>query len=265
MLTPWLLSLSGARVSAGSLAVVRSILCHKFCMAGYLTPKSMAASSVFLTPPNSLEKEDDELSVPLSPLPFPSLFTPPHDAHSQEDTSRDDFIALWRLRFPLIVQKILDHLTGPDLVECLSVSRTWRSTIKARPGLMQIVSEYQKGRKENAENLNKTAVSERETRSRVRPSLTDLSNRLPNPPLTPLVQGTSTITGDRLRPCPNCQSPAKRMDQNRALCDHCEYNFCMICLRENHKGECRGSSPKRSFSSIAVAGTKKSRKRLKRL
>lgn len=224
----------------------------------------MAASSVFLTPPDSLEKEDDELCVPLSPLPFPSLFTPPHDVHSQQDTSRDDFITSWRLRFPHIVQKILDYLTGPDLVGCLSVSRTWRAVIKERSVLMQIVSEYQKRRKENAENLNKT-VSERVTRL-VRPFLTDLSNhRIPNPSLTPLVQGTSTITGDRLRPCPNCQSPAKKMEQNRALCNHCEYNFCIVCLRENHKGECRGSSPKRSSSSIAVAGTKKSRKRLRRL
>ena len=160
----------------------------------------MAASSVFLTPPDSLEKEDNELSVPLSPLPLLALFTPPHDVHYQEDTSRDDFIALWRLRFPHIVQKILDHLTGPDLIECLSVSRAWRSAIKERPGLMQIVFEYRKRQKENAENLNK-AVIERETR--VRPSLADLSNRrLPNLPLTPPVEGASTITGDPLPAMP---------------------------------------------------------------
>lgn len=229
----------------------------KFC-----TPKSMAASSVFLTPPASLEKEDQDQSLKLSPLfpPFLTLFTPPNDVYSQEVTERD-FLKILRPGFPHIVKKILHYLSPVDLSMCLRVSHAWRDAIMGDTELLEAIRRYRKEQKKNAENLNKT---DHQRPTRLGP-LTNIKNIPSEPPLSPPTNATSS-TGSHLRPCPNCQSPARSVEKNRALCNHCHYDFCLLCFRDKHIGECNGQrSPKRPAKSTAIAGTKKSRKRLKRL
>lgn len=79
--------------------------------------------------------------------------------------------------------------------------------------------------------------------------------------------GTSVI---KLRPCPQCQSPAKRLNARRAECGKCSFDFCQDCLQTWHEESC-GSyrdmqlSPKKSQNNASIAGTKKSKRRLKRL
>ncbi len=74
----------------------------------------------------------------------------------------------------------------------------------------------------------------------------------------------------KMKPCPNCCSPAKVLNNRRAECTKCTFDFCQDCSRSWHeKGSCGiecipiCTSSKKNDS--LIAGTKKSKKRLKRL
>ena len=73
------------------------------------------------------------------------------------------------------------------------------------------------------------------------------------------------------RPCPSCSSPAKLLNNRRAVCRNCGYDFCQNCLHLWHEVNCANmdtDEPNRKRThdaDVNIAGTKKSRKRLKRL
>lgn len=74
----------------------------------------------------------------------------------------------------------------------------------------------------------------------------------------------------KFRPCPQCQSPAKKLNIRRAECSKCCFDFCQDCLQRWHENSCESRrdnqlSPKKSQNSVFIAGSKKSKKRLKRL
>ena len=68
------------------------------------------------------------------------------------------------------------------------------------------------------------------------------------------------------RPCPDCQSPAKVLNLRRAECTRCHLDFCQHCFRPWHKGRCvTARSPEAMKKQGVICGTKKSKRRLRRL
>ena len=83
------------------------------------------------------------------------------------------------------------------------------------------------------------------------------------PPLHPYI---------KLRPCPNCYSPAKLLNLRRAECtnSNCNFDFCNKCFESWHEGSCPAKCEKflsevKKPNSVHIVGTSKSKKRLKRL
>lgn len=67
------------------------------------------------------------------------------------------------------------------------------------------------------------------------------------------------------RHCPQCRAVSKQLNLGRAVCTKCNFDFCSLCFKLWHDGECeRQKSPKRPSQEIS-AGTKRSKKNLKRL
>lgn len=74
----------------------------------------------------------------------------------------------------------------------------------------------------------------------------------------------------KLRVCPNCMSPARKLNLRRCCCTNrnCQFDFCMECFKNWHEERCIGvgniDTPYKR-SNTDIAGTKQARKRLKRL
>ena len=67
------------------------------------------------------------------------------------------------------------------------------------------------------------------------------------------------------RHCPQCKAPSKQLNHRRAECTKCRFDYCSSCLKTWHDGECeRQKSPKRN-SVQNSAGSKRSKKNLRRL
>lgn len=133
---------------------------------------------------------------------------------------------------------------------------------------MDKIITYRRQCKENAENLEKlykpitAAPAQRTALATIAPNRMS-QVQTAKPVRVPFSQGITT----KQRPCPNCQSPAKELNLRRAECTNCQFDFCQHCFKPWHEGECSGrmSPSKRPRQTETVCGTKKSKKRLRRL
>ena len=243
----------------------------RLIMSEFSTPKTMYPSSAFMTPPDSNVKDTRTHALAnISPIPVFSLISPLNERLSSPQDAVD-FISSFYLRFNHISHHIISYLSPPDFISCLSVCRRWREAILSSKVYINKIKDYKKQLKENKENHPSMANLQQSIRkpltnlpTNVTPFNThtgDIVNKHLSKLITP-EQGTS------LRPCPQCSSPAKRINQDRALCNVCQFDFCCRCFKKSHQPSiCSGStSPKRrSEITHSIAGSKNSKKRLKRL
>lgn len=106
----------------------------------------------------------------------------------------------------------------------------------------------------------------RENSLRRRKPLSTHSKSSP-PKSTPLSRIPRNI---KIHSCPHCCSPAKELNLRRASCIKCGFDFCRDCSKAWHKAKCKGISSGEDYevkrsSSVNIAGTARSKKRLKRL
>ena len=207
-------------------------------MAMFSTPKQahlMMQPSTLLTPPFSSSKPLFYSPImrmqfsPALPLPFPSPpVTPTSDQWSPTPPEQKDIPSeLYFGGYPIVAERVFSYLTGTDLSICLQVCRTWNQQVSSNSHFMIQVKSYRRQCKENAENLYNHQSEE--------PLVTSLQRR----PLTSILPN---------KRAPVCSKPVPP-----------EVDFSLCCL---HVGEC---SPKWSRESEAICGTKKSKKRLRRL
>lgn len=157
--------------------------------------------------------------------------------------------------------------------------KDWNALILQDKSHMQVIAAHRKNRKRRH---SKEAVSlftpnplpgppTRLALSSIRTNLQQLTQRDPSS----FSFTTSSLPPTmKLRPCPNCASPAKELNLRRAECTKCMFDFCKKCFRHYHEGDCKsrqdlwGEDHEDGPSSIHIAGKSKSesvRKRLRRL
>lgn len=154
------------------------------------------------------------------------------------------------------------------LYSCLRVSRKWHDIITEKPHYLEQIKSHFKGSTENAKKLCVPLYSTSATRK----ALCTISNHLPVRPQTFLLPKSAykAELTQKHRPCPTCGSPARELNLRRTICTNrsCQMDFCQMCFRRWHEGQCAESgdyrSPKRKHSTL-IAGSEKSRKRLRRL
>ena len=192
---------------------------------------SMLEFSTFPILPSSISK---------SPIFSPNL---------SRETSRqrvDVLSDLYLSGCPMIAKKILSLLSPADLTDCLQVCKTWNHQVSSDSHLMGQVNSYRSECKANAENLYKTFEHMTVVPSE-RKALALISTNTAIPVRTKLAP---TI----FQPFPNgvthmlCPTPAKMLNLRKVEQDH-------VVKR----------SPKRPREPEAICGTKKSKKRLRRL
>lgn len=154
---------------------------------------------------------------------------------------------------------------------CLQVSRIWHDIISEKPHYMEQIKSHLKSSAENAKKPYPSLTTT--TTTTIRRALCPISNHLPVHPQTFLPPLSSSYKAEqflRHQPCPTCGSPAKQLNLRRTICTNvkCQMDFCQRCFRRWHDGECAeviGSrSPKRNQTTL-IAGSHKSKKRLRRL
>lgn len=151
---------------------------------------------------------------------------------------------------------------------CLRVNRKWHDIIAEKPHYLEQIKSHLRAYTENTKKLcvtlNSAPISRR--------VLCTISNNVPIHPQT-LPLPKSAYKAERTqkhRPCPTCGSPARELNLRRTICTNpvCQMDFCQMCFRQWHEGECAESrssrSPKRNQSTL-IAGSLKSKKRLRRL
>ncbi len=143
---------------------------------------------------------------------------------------------------------------------CLLVSRSWK----------ELISPYRPKRLTLTTDIEPNLIGELfdpKLFPTPRQPLKIINNRKrscrPESSKPPLIDGPV-----KMRPCPNCCSPAKVLNNRRAECTKCTFDFCRDCSRSWHEEascgiQCIPTSPKKNDA--LIAGTKKSKKRLKRL
>ena len=227
-------------------------------------------SSVFLTPPSSLDKDSQELTTmaPLSPPPIFSLLTPTKDAITTEAV---DFISKLYPSFRHISDQILSSLDPVDLTNCLAVCKSWRQAVISNKSCVKKIKNYRKLIKKDSENLHHIKSQLQTLPQPRRPFgttsinvITTTTVSMESLKVTPNTITTNATTS--LRYCPQCSSPARKIDVHKAYCKICDYNFCCQCFKSSHEQNCiRELSPKRPADSDSIVGSKKSKKRLRRL
>ena len=240
-------------------------------MDNFSTPKINMESTVFFTPPSSLEKDsqtDDANSPPLIPVPVFSLLTPTRDfLKSQEQL---DFISFLFPSYSHLSDEILSHLNPFDLCQCLSVCKMWRQAILSNKKLFKRIIECRKQHKMDNENFHRHIRSSWSSvpPSTPRPALGSIDSNFSIIESTDTLQSKAKrmLKSGTLRPCPKCSSPAKKLNKSRAQCNVCQFDFCPKCFRSSHGSECPGrSSPKKKREEETIIGSKKNKKRIKRL
>ena len=240
-------------------------------MNGLATPKLDMTSAAFMTPPSSLTKDnqppEQPRGLPLLRFPLPStpllsfsLLTP-----KREPETRVDFVSSLYPNFIHITYQILSHLSPPDLLSCLRVSKKWREAVLSRPPYIKSIAAYKAAVKSNQENLVvkpsslSTDCFDEEAVKKPEP-LTQ--RRLNQPSLLPPLSSSSAT----YRVCPRCSSPATKPPSSKvARCSACDFSFCCECLKQAHEHTpCHSNSPKKRAMSLLVGG-RTNKKRLKRL
>ena len=208
-------------------------------MAMFSTPKQaplVMQPYVLFTPPFSSSKPLFYSPImrmqfsPPQPLPFSSPdATPPPE---QKDIPSELYLG----GYPMVAEKVLSFLSGTDLSNCLQVCKTWTQQVSSNSHFMAQVKTYRRKCKENAENLHKSQMEQ--------PLVAPLQRK----PLASIIPNKKTSV---------CKSASRSKNVDFRLSDHFEFS---------HGGECTVSrSLKRPRESETICGTKKSKKRLRRL
>ena len=247
-------------------------------MDTFCTPKS-AMSSVFLTPPFSTERTYQELNPDIegnpsqkSRLPLIQFLTLTPEKVPEDD--KFDILSFLSGPFPQISHSILSHLSPSDLSSCLAVSKSWRSVVLSKKSFRDSVCNYRKERRKEQENIfmKQCLVSSPPQTPRLPlntvPSNITSSNaviqQLPPFPATEC----NLLLKDSRYPCPQCNSPAKNVTKASLQCDACHFQFCPKCFKPTHAEQncCVGAlSPRKRQNSSSIAGSSKSKRRLRRL
>ena len=117
-------------------------------MDPFTTPKQMMESSVFLTPPSSLEKEDSDAGYS-SWLSVAPSFSPLSPAKERDDRMEPVFVDIVSIavdKFPHVAANIFSYLHPADLCSCLKVCRTWRKLVIINSRFRWKVKEFQRGK-----------------------------------------------------------------------------------------------------------------------
>jgi len=165
------------------------------------------------------------VSMPKSPLNLPP--SPP---------ACKDILSTLYLGVPSVAERIISLLSPADLCSSQQVCTTWNHLVSSGAQFMDRVNNYRRQCKENAENLHKTEEPMEATLFPVK--------RIPLAAITP-----NTVSPFRTT---NAASPTP---------------FTAKCIKPWHEGESSGrvNPSKRPRQSEAICGTKKSKKRLRRL
>ena len=194
-------------------------------MGKLMTPKQ---SSVLMTPysPRVLSPLSLSAAMPKSPLNL----VPSHPA------CKDILSTLYLGGVPHVAERIVAFLNPADLCSSQQVCTTWNHLVSSGAQLMSKVNSFRRQCKENAENLHKTKEPMETTVSPVK--------RIPLAAFTP-----------------NTKS---RFQTTKAASS---VPFTGKCIKAWHEGESSGrvNPSKRPRQSEAICGTKKSKKRLRRL
>ena len=210
-------------------------------MAMFSTPKQAPLMIQPFTPPFSPSKPLFYSPImrmqfsPALPLPFPSpAATPPPE---QKDIPTELYLG----GYAMVAEKVFSYLSGADLSNCLQVCTTWTQQISSNSHFMTQVTTHRRQCKENAENLYKSQMEQ--------PLVAPLQ-RIPLASLLPNKKAPVCCVS-----APHSTCPVQKV--NLHWPDHSEFS---------PGGDCTVSrSLKRPRESEAICGTKKSKKRLRRL
>ena len=158
------------------------------------------------------------------------------------------------------------HCSSYCHYRCLQVSKSWRTHISLWHPLPPRPTTPQEVDSLTDENSTNSSVHKSQS---LRAPLATINNAPQRQDSPRKSKRALTHCSLKMRPCPKCQSPAKRLNMRRSECTKCLYDFCEHCFSSWHEESCGGkdmsTSPKKTQDSVSVAGTKKSKRRLKRL
>lgn len=233
----------------------------------FATPVHDTTSSVFLTPPMS-DKPNKTAATDMESQKFPliqNLMLTPTGPEKVKTEEHDIVTRFYLQGFPLILEKIFNHLSEADLQRCLAVCSRWRlfcTNIKSITSRLPAKTEEKLKKRQKENQVTKRTFKKPTDRQPLTSRNTNmLSSQKVNPPSIPQTKQTK---------CPSCSSPAKEYNFVHAECCSCAYSFCPSCLGKAHTDnkncskKLRSSPTKRDSSQLSV-GTKQSKKRLKRL
>ena len=229
----------------------------------FATPVRDLSSSVFLTPPLSDRptKTADMMGSQNFMLIQNLLLTP--QSQEKPRAVEDDIVTRLYIRgFPLIVEKIFNHLSQADLKSCVGVCSRWKLFCT---NLMAISSRLPVEAEDKLQRQKENLVAKRGHKKQTErhPLATQNPNILSQLKATP----PPSISKMKQMKCPNCSSPAKEYNFVHAECLQCSYSFCPSCLGKAHSDNhsCkRMRSPTKRVNQLSI-GTKQSKKRLRRL
>ncbi|XP_031549758.1 F-box only protein 43-like [Actinia tenebrosa] len=241
---------------------------HSF---GRVTPTQDQSSSVFLSPPPSLERKslpnfgisthEDPLKLELHFDDYPtrissdlrSLRSPLLHGGKIGRTRIDLITELVQRNCFKICRSICEYLNDRELSRFASVSKSWRSFVKEEPQIRDRLSFYLLQRKEycilkGKENLGSpTSVkpdlsSQRIKRTplvnidanKVTISVAKTSRETQLPILQQQISTPVTSPSENFRPCPKCCSPSNyaRVLGSHCCCQRCGLEFCSVCLQD---------------------------------
>lgn len=178
------------------------------------------------------------------------------------------------------LQKLFFHLSESDICSICQVNSFWRLAVSKDPisahrrklfiiqQRRQMALKGQENSKFKAKDEfgSQAMTSSKGHLTQVQPRATAWRKPSPPSPQKPQRSSMDLLSSDRLRGCPHCQSPAKVLQrQDRAVCSACNFDFCTLCFSAFHgskrcKPLCIATS-----SRSDLAGSRKSRKNLRRL
>ena len=157
------------------------------------------------------------------------------------------------------------------IYSCLHVCHMWHDIIAEKPHLLELIQSSHL--LQQTENIKKAplALNSNSSSRRALGSISTNTLHSNHSPLLPSPPSYKAEPTQKHHPCPSCGSPARKLNLRRAVCTRavCQMEFCQKCFRRWHEGECVQSSvprsPKRSTQHTLIAGSQRSKKRLRRL
>ncbi|CAL1541978.1 unnamed protein product, partial [Lymnaea stagnalis] len=191
-----------------------------------------------------------------------------------------DIVQKLSQNFSQILGSVFHHLDPSDLDSVCQVNSVWKKALyndkKAydrykmfREATRSALQEKGHGKENCGEKLLSGPLAQNLTTSKGHLTcMQTQAQKIESKPQPAVLEPSFSLrSGDQLRRCPHCQGSAVvQPNQDRAICIDvkCGYDFCTQCFAAFHhpkrcKPLCRASSV------AAVAGTRKSKKNLKRL